>query len=88
MLTGHLPFPGKTVKEVIQNIEQKKYWLLDTIQLTGLAKKFIEGCLQFDPKNRSQWNEIYKLHYIAGFDPYSGASTESVQYSEKPDLFT
>ena len=34
MLTGELPFPGKTIPEVIEKIKQKKYKLLKTISLT------------------------------------------------------
>ena len=56
MLTGEYPFPGKTVVEVIEKIKQKRYKLMSTILLTGLAREFLKGCLRYDPKERLQWD--------------------------------
>ena len=61
LLTGTLPFQGKDIKEISNNIKKGSYSISSEIKPSIEIISFINGLLQVDPEKRMNWEQI-KAH--------------------------
>ena len=61
LLTGTLPFQGKDINEISNNIKKGSYSISSEIKPSIEIISFINGLLQVDPEKRMNWEQI-KAH--------------------------
>ena len=58
MLYGKYPFMAKSEYQLIQNLKNQKPKFDSSV--SQLSNDFIDKCLQYDPKKRIQWSQVYE----------------------------
>jgi serine/threonine-protein kinase ULK2 len=69
LLEGDFPFVGRNIEAVLKQIMEDRIAIKRT-DISEDAKDFIKRCLVIDPKDRIDWNEIYKHPLIASSNSF------------------
>ena len=64
LLTGNAPFDGENYDELIKNVKNSTYKIPKDLNLSKEAVSFINGMLQYDPKNRFDINDVIKHDFL------------------------
>ena len=81
LLTGNLPFYGKNIDNLIENVVKGKYSFPNSLKISLEAIVFINGLLQFYANKRYDWNQIVTHPFII-----NDTSTFHRVHIEKIDL--
>ena len=64
MITGFAPFTGNNKQDLINNLKKGQYMIPKQIKLSLEGLDFLNACLQHDPEERMDWNELLKHSYL------------------------
>ena len=64
LLVGTLPFNASNYDELLNKINKGQYNIPDNLKLSVESIAFLNGLLQFEPKNRLGWNDILKHSFL------------------------
>ena len=64
LLTGEAPFDGENYDELIKNVKNGTYKISKDLNLSKEAVSFINGMLQYDPKNRFNIDDVIKHDFL------------------------
>jgi len=66
LVIGQCCFKGDDKLEILKNIQEGFYDIPTDIKLSLECRKFINDCLQYNPKNRISWEQILIHPFITG----------------------
>lgn len=64
MLTGFSPFTGMNKEDLKKNLETGNWMFPKHIQLSLEGLDFLNCCLQHDPNERMDWDDLMKHNYL------------------------
>ena len=90
MLTGITPFTGTSKEDLKRNLDKGEFKIPKAIRLSLEGLDFLNCCMQYDPKERMDWNQLMKHTYL-NYDPSQQQIKESdlmLSYHPNTGMFT
>ena len=88
LLTGFMPFTGKNKEQLKENLNQGDYKLPKKLKLSLQGLHFLNGCLQFETKERFSWVDLINHEYIkSSSDMLNENDQMHLSYSEATGFY-
>ena len=82
LLIGNPPFQGKSLPELIENINKGRYIIPSSFKISKPCLNLISGLLISDPKKRFTWKDLFNHPFISEADEEEDAKREESEFSE------